>query len=122
MDEKLAQKILDRINSLETNIREEISELKANQEELKTNQEELKANQVIMQYEISDIKTGQAIMQDEIKSIKRGQTLIIRSATRMQKDITYLKNETRHLNERIEAVLMDVETVDKKTEKLKMVQ
>ena len=61
-------------------------------------------------------------MQEEIRSIKRGQTVIIRAATQMKKEIIGLKRETKHLNERIDAVLMDVETVNEKTEQLKMVR
>lgn len=104
-----------RFNSLQTNIIGEISGIKSNVEELK-------ANQIVMQYEISDLKTGQAIMQDEIKSIKRGQTVIIRSVTQMKKDIIGLKHIVKHLDERIDAVLMDVETMDEKTEELKIVR
>ena len=143
MDEKLAEKILnkfdllserfdtlsegfdtlsERFGSLQTNIMGEISELKANQIVMQNEISELKANQIVMQNEISDLKIGQAIMQDEIKGIKRGQTVILRSVTQMKKDIIGLKHTVRHLDERIDAVLMDVETIDEKTESLKIVQ
>ena len=95
MDEKLAEKILNKFDLL---------------------------NQIVMQNDISDLKIGQAIMQDEIKGIKRGQTVILRSVIQMKKDIIGLKHTVRHLDERIDAVLMDVETIDEKTESLKIVQ
>ncbi len=37
----------------------------------------------------------------------------------VQKDVNDLKNQVNYLNERIDAVLMDVETVDSKTDNLK---
>ena len=91
MNENLAKIILDRIDSLEMNVREGINELKAeqkvleanqgvlqknqetlqaNQEELKAQQEELKANQTIMQYEISDLKAGQVKCKKKLEALK----------------------------------------------------
>ncbi len=76
-----------------------------------------------MQYEISDLKAGQVIMQEEIRSIKRGQTVIIRAATQNEKRNNWLKRENKTFKmKRIDAVLMDVETVNEKTEQLKMVR
>ena len=57
-------------------------------------------------------------MQYKITSVKRGQTIILHSVTQMKKDVVYLKCI---FNKQIDAVLMDIETGDKKTEELKII-
>ena len=40
---------------------------------------------------------------------------------KMKKDVVYLKHTVKHLDERIDSVLIEIETVDKKTEESKIV-
>lgn len=94
MSEMLAQEILNKLNVLINNqegMQEDIISLK-------TNQKEIVKNQKNMAKDITTLKLNQRVMKKDIRLLKKGQI---------------------RLNNRIEAVLMDVDLIDQKAESIK---